>query len=128
MVEYYHGSLQQVYSIVSTEIPGIKSNLALLMFLKAINNLVGFNGLVPILLVFGAYSKIIELDASFLSITQCAIAMKKSMDEVRKCTASQQVNDALNTCNKLSTTFAHDLLINLPVLVYQEGNVGQSGK
>ena len=69
-----------------------------------------------------------ELDALSPSITQCAMAIKKAMDEVRKCTASQQVNDALNTRNGLSTTSVHDLPINSPVLIYREGNAGQSGE
>ena len=31
----------------------------------------------------------------------------------------------INTCNELSTTFTHDLLINSPVIVYQKGNADQ---
>lgn len=54
--------------------------------------------------------------------------MKKTMNEVRKCTAFQQINDVLNTCNRPFTIFVYDLAINLPVLVYQEKNAGQSGK
>lgn len=94
------------------------------MLFKAINNSISPNGLVLTLLVFGAYLRMTELDASSPSITQRIMAMKKTMNEVRKCTASQQINDTFNTCNKPSTTFVHDLPINLPVLVYQEGNAG----
>ncbi len=54
--------------------------------------------------------------------------MKKAMNEVRKCTASRQVNNALNTRNGPSTAAVHGLPINSPVLVYREGNVGQSGE
>lgn len=57
MVKRYHRLLQQVYSIDTTEIPGIKLNLALQISLKAINNSVSPNGLVFILLVFGAYHR-----------------------------------------------------------------------
>ena len=128
MVERYHGPLQRVYSIIITEISGIEPELALQMSFKAINDSVGPNGLVPTLLVFGAYPRMTELDAPSPSITQRGIAMKKAMDEVRKCTASRQVNDALNTRNGPSTAAVHDLPINSPVLVYREGNVGQSGE
>ena len=69
MVKHYHRPLQQVYSIIITEILGIKPELALQIFFKAINNLVGLNGLVFILLVFGAYPRMTELDTPFLSIT-----------------------------------------------------------
>ena len=128
MVERYHEPLRRVYSIISNEIPGIKPNLALQMSFKTINDSVGPNGLVPTLLVFGAYPRMTELDAPSPSITQRAMAMKKAMDEVRKCTASRQVNDALNTCNGPSTASVHDLPINSPVLIYREGKASQSGE
>lgn len=50
--------------------------------------------------------------------------MKKAIDEVRKCITSRQVNNVLNTCNKPFTGSVHDLPINLPVLVFQEENIG----
>ena len=128
MVERYHGPLRRVYSIVTSEIPGIEPDLALQMSFKAINDSVGPNGLVPTLLVFGAYPRMTELDAPSPSISQRAMAMKKAMDEVRKSTASRQINDALNTRNGPSTASVHDLPINSPVLVYREGNAGQSGE
>ena len=76
------------------------------------------NKLVLTLLVFGAYLRMTELDAPSPSIIQCAMAMKKAIDEVRKCIASQQVNNVFNTCNGPSTASVHDLPINSPVLVY----------
>ena len=88
IVKRYHGPLQQVYSIITTKILGIEPELAFLMSFKAINNLVGPNGLVLTLLVFDVYPRISELDAPFVSITQRATAMKKAMNKVRKCTAS----------------------------------------
>ena len=126
MVERYHEPLQRVYSIITTEIPDIEPELALQMSFKAINNSVGPNGLVLTLLVYGAYLRMGELDTPSASITQRAIAIKKAMNEVRKCTTSQQVNDVLNTWNGPSTATVHGLPINSPVLVYREGNVGQS--
>ena len=56
---------------------------ALQMAFKAINDLIGLNGLVPTLLVFGAHPCMIEIDAPNLTITQRAIAMRKAMDEVK---------------------------------------------
>ena len=50
------------------------------------------------------------------------------MDEVQKYTASRHVNNALNTRNGSLTVAVHDIPIYSPVLVYWEGNVGQSGK
>ncbi len=56
------------------------------------------------------------------------MAIKKDMDEVQKCTASRQVNDAINSQNGLSIVAVNGLPINLPILVYQGGNVSQSGE
>ena len=128
MVERYYGPLHRVYLIITTKIPGIEPDLALQISFKAINNSVGLNGLIPNLLVFGAYLRMTESDTSSLSIIQCAMAMKKAIDEVRKCTISQQVNNALNIWNGSSTTSVNDLPIDSPVLIYQEKNAGQSGE
>ena len=126
IVERYHGPLQRAYSIITIEIPSIKPDLALQMSFKAINDSVGPNGLVPTLLVFGAYSRMTEQDAPSPSITQHAVAMRKAIDEVRRFTASRRINDGLNTRNGPSTASVHDLPINSPVLVYRERNAGQS--
>ena len=88
MVERYHGPLRRVYSIITTEILGIEPKLALQMSFKAINDSAGSNRLVPTLLVFGAYPRMSELDTPSVSITQRAMAMKKAMNKVQKCTAS----------------------------------------
>lgn len=98
-----NGLSQQVYSIITTKIPGIKFDLALQIFLKAINNLMGPNRLVSTLLVFNAYPRITGYNALSSSITQRAISMQRAMDKVRKCTASGQVNNVLNTFNRSST-------------------------
>lgn len=87
-VKHYYRLLQQVYSIITNEILGIKRELALQISYKIINDLVGHNGLVPTLLVFGTYPSMSELDALSISITQSVIARKKAMNKVRKYTAS----------------------------------------
>ena len=69
MVERYYGPRRQVYLIGTSKIPGIKPNLAFQIFFQAIKNLIGPHGLIPILLVFGAYFKMTELDVSSLSIS-----------------------------------------------------------
>ena len=94
------------------------------MSFKAINDSIDPNGLISILPVFGAYPRMTELDTLSLLITHYIMAMKKAIDKIRKCIASWQINDALNTCNRLSTASVHDLSINLLILVYQEGNAG----
>lgn len=44
--------------------------------------------------------------------------MKKAINKVSKYNTSQQVNNALNTYNRLFIASMHNLLINLLVLVY----------
>lgn len=122
LVEHYHKPLRRVNSIITTKILGIEPNSALQMSLKAINDSVGPNRLVPILLVFDAYPKMTELDALSSLITQHVMAMKKAIDEVWKCTTSWQINDALNTQNKPFIASVYDLPINSSILVYQKGN------
>ncbi len=115
MVERYHDSLRRVYSIIVAEILDIDPNSALQMTFKALNDSAGLNGLVPILLVFGAYLRMTEMDAPSPTITQRSITIRKAMEEVRKWVASRQVNDALNMRNGPSTTLIHDLPLNSPV-------------
>ena len=84
MVKCYYRPLQQVYSIITPEIPGIEPELALQITFKAIHNSMSPNRIVSILQVFDVYPKMNELDALSISIIQCAIAIKKAMNEVRK--------------------------------------------
>lgn len=88
MVQYYHRSLQRVYSIIIPKILGIEADLILQMFFKTINNFAGLNWLVSTLLVFGTYPRMIELDVLPLSIIQHAIAIKKVVDKIQKYIAS----------------------------------------
>ena len=82
IVEHYHRPLEQVHSIITTKIPGIKPNLVFQMYFKAIINSVCFNGLIFILQIFDTYFKRTKLDVLFQSITQYTIAIKKTIDKV----------------------------------------------
>ena len=55
--------------------------MALQMAVKAVNNTTGLNGLVPTLLVYGAYPRISNLDPPTLSITDQAAATRKAIAE-----------------------------------------------
>jgi len=101
--------------------------MALQMAFKAINDSVGPNGLIPTLLVYGAYPRLTERDAPTATVTQRANAIKKAMAEIQKIRAQRQINDALHTRNGPSTTAIHSLNLNSQVLVWREGNTGQSG-
>ena len=130
MVERAHPELRRAYNIITEELKGegISKHITLQMAVKAINDTVGPDGLVPTLLVFGAYPKMTDLDPPTLTVTQQAAAIKKVMEEISKIRAQKQVNNALNQQNGPSVTLIHDTSINAPVLVWREGNTGRSGK
>ena len=44
-----------VYKIISLELKGVSEELTLQIAVKAVNNFTSLDGLIPILLVFGAY-------------------------------------------------------------------------
>ena len=50
--------LRRVYKIISLELKGISKELTLQIAVKAINDSASLDGLVPTLLVFGAYPRI----------------------------------------------------------------------
>jgi len=127
MVERYHGPLRRAYQIIVVELPGIDRDAALQMAFKAINDTASPDGLVPTLLVFGAYPRMVESDAPSPSVIQRANAIKKAMVEIQKLRAERQVADALNMRNGPKTDAVHDLPPSSPVLVWREGNTGQAG-
>ena len=63
MVERYHGPLYRIYYIIIAELLDISKDIALQMAFKAINDSAGPNGLIPTLLVFRAYPRIVESNA-----------------------------------------------------------------
>jgi di/tripeptidase len=58
-VERYHGPLRRAYEILSNELPSLSTNkeVILQMAVKAVNDSAGPDGIVPTLLVFGAYPR-----------------------------------------------------------------------
>jgi hypothetical protein len=69
MVERYHSLIWRAYQIIVSEIPELNKDMALQMAFKAINDSAGPDGLVLMLLVFGAYPRIIESDAPSSTVT-----------------------------------------------------------
>ncbi len=69
MIKHYHDSLHRVYAIIVFEIFDIDSNSTLQMTFKIMNDSIDLNDLVFILLVFDTYSRMIEMNVSFSTIT-----------------------------------------------------------
>ncbi len=126
MIEQYHELLCRMYTIIVAEISDIDSNSILQMTFKALNDSIESNDLIFILLIFDAYSCMIEMNVLLSTITQRSIAMRKTMNEVRKSIVTHQLNDALNIRNDSFSILIHSVLSNSFVLVYREKNDDQS--
>jgi hypothetical protein len=87
------------------------------MAVKAVNDTAGPDGLVPILLVYGAYPRMSNLDPPAPSVTDRAAIIRKAIAEIVKLRAKQTVNSALYHRNGPDTTPIHDLPLNSEVLV-----------
>ena len=87
------------------------------MAVKAINDTASPNGLVPTLLVYGAYLRISKLDPPALSVTDRAAIIRKAMAEIVKLRAKQTVNNALHYRNGPNTTLVYNLPLNSKVLI-----------
>src|SRR6266702_7966604 len=72
LIEQAHPALQRAYQIIIDKCKDIQKKLALQMAVKAVNDTSGPDGLVPTLLVYGAYPKISNLDPPAPSITEQA--------------------------------------------------------
>ena len=84
-IEKYHEPICRAYDIIQVETRGIISKNAMLqMLFKAVNDIAGPNGLVPTLLVFGAYPCIVTDSPPSASQQQRANVMTKAMSELRK--------------------------------------------
>ncbi len=98
------------------------------MSFKTLNDSVELDDLVSTLLMFEAYLRMIESDASSSTITQRIIVMKKTMNEIKRFMTIRRVNDALNTRNESSTASLHDLSLNFSVLIFLEDTENNHSK
>lgn len=73
--------------------------MVLQMAVKAVNDTAGPNGLVPTLLVFGAYPRMAKLDPPAPGIAVRSKAIEKAMAEPSKLRIDRQITDTLRQCN-----------------------------
>jgi hypothetical protein len=102
-VKQYHSLLQQAYKILSSELPSANKEAILQITVKAVNDSAEPDGIVPTLLVFGAYSCITRDSLLLPFIIKQAKAIYKAIKKVRRLYAEQQVNNALAIRNRLNT-------------------------
>ena len=116
-MEHAHLVLRHVYQVIKADLPDITKDIALQMTVKAVNDIAGLGGLVPMLLVYGTYPRITNLDPPLPSIIQHIEAIHKAMNKVTKIRAQIQVKEALKHRNSPDTSATHDLPLNSDVLV-----------
>ena len=119
-VERYHAPLRRAYNIMRAEDPSLSREGSLQAAVKAVNDTAGPNGLVPTLLVFGAYPRMTESSPPTPTQRQRAIAIKKAMEAVRAAHAERKVADALATRNGPNTEPVKELPLQSLVRVWRE--------
>jgi hypothetical protein len=120
-IERYHGPLKRAFEVITANLGiSLAPEYVLQMAVKAVNDTAGHDGLVPIFLVFGTYSRLLSSSPSLLSLTVRANVVRKAMAEVRKLKARRQVTDALSQRNGPSVAEIKQLPLQNKVRVWRE--------
>jgi hypothetical protein len=90
------------------------------MAIKAVNDTVGPDGLVPTLLVFSTYPQMTTTDTPSLTVTERGKAITKAIKQIAELHAKRQVTDVLRQRNGLNISDTLDVLIGRDVLIYRE--------
>ncbi|KAF2022610.1 hypothetical protein EK21DRAFT_119577 [Setomelanomma holmii] len=121
--ERYHAPLHRAWDILHAELSDAMSDEAILqMAVKAVNDTAGPDGLVPTLLVFGAYPRMTTESPPSPSMVKRSEAIQKATKALRKLSAERQVADALNTRNGPATADMLALPLQSEVLVWRESD------
>ena len=107
--------------ILHAEVGRFTSDDAVLqMAVKAVNDTAGPDGLVPTLLVFGAYPRMTIDSPPSPSTLKRGEAIQKAMKELRRIAAERQIKDALNTRNGPITADVLSQPLQSEVMVWRE--------
>jgi hypothetical protein len=111
-----------VYKIIQDKLKDkqIDKEIMLQIAVKAINNLAGPDGIIPTLLVFGAYSRLTEIDPPSSLVTKRTEAICVITKEVRRLHTKRQVKDALAIRNSPDTKNTLDLPLQSNVRVWRK--------
>ena len=109
LIERYYAPLRRIFEIFRAK--EFDKKTLLQMAVKAVNNTTGPDGMVPTLLVFGAYPRMTDLSPPSLTIAARAKALKKAMYEVRGLHVKRKVKDTLAIRNSLDVTSTLGLLL-----------------
>jgi hypothetical protein len=108
-----------VYKIIQDKLKNkhINKKIMLQMAVKAINDSAGPDGIVPTLLVFGAYPQLTKMNPSSPLVTKRAEAIHAATKKVRRLYAKRRVKDALAMRNSPNTKNTLDLPLQSDVRV-----------
>jgi hypothetical protein len=111
-----------VYKIIQDELEDehINKEIMLQIAVKAINNSAGPDGIVPTLLVFGAYPRLTKIDPSSSLVNKRAEAIRAATKEVRRLYTKRRVKDALAMRNSPDTKNTLNLLLQSDIRVWRE--------
>ena len=112
--------MRRVYAILIKEIPDISKEHRLQIVIKTINDIVGPDRIILILLVYKVYSRISADDFLSASITQRAIAIKYTIANVCKYYIARKIIEVLRARNRSKINHFVDFLLGSDVLVYRE--------
>jgi hypothetical protein len=98
----------------------LDKEIILQMAVKAVNETAGPDGLVPTLLVFGAYPRLTPYDAPSPTIVKRAEAIRMAMKELQRFHAEHQVKDALTARNGPNTAETLNIPLQSDVRVWRE--------
>ena len=119
LVEQYHVLLYCVYKILKKELKNkhINKEIILQIAVKTVNDSAGSDKIVLILLVFGLYLKMTEIDTLLLTIVKKAKAIRATTKKICQLYIRQQVNNAFIIRNRLNTIVIINLSLQSDVCV-----------
>lgn len=119
IVKRYQKPLRRAYTIIMKEFPDTEKSVSLEMAVKYVNDSVGPDGLVPKLLVFGAFPLLgLPKDQPTPSTFKRAVALRKAIESMSRHFASRQVRDSITLRNGPNVTDTDQTPIGSKVLMY----------
>lgn len=120
IVEIYHSPLRRSCFVIKNETPDIENAYALKLVVKAINDSIGPDSLVPTLFVFGTLPRLSLPTYQQTSPTfKRAVALRKATEKMSRHFAKRQVRNAMNVRNNPNVTAIHTTSIGSPMIVYR---------
>lgn len=122
IIEQYHHPLHCAYEILTKELENdnLTKSIILQIIMKAVNNTIELNRLIPTLLVYKTYPKLSNINPLIPTIIQYTKATKKAITKVHHIQAKKQIIEALKIRNGLSTILILTLPLNLQILILKK--------